>query len=200
MLTVPGSLDWQVAAIGSSHSAMCAQIACLAVGFRACERWDNGGLLEKLTCCRCACCACNRQSFAAAVLKRQQTCSKASHHGGRLDLPLKACPVAQTLEGGSETLGRVRLTPVLLQKGATKLALYGLGNIRDERLARMFQNPGCVEWCARLTLTQIVNFDLHPNRNPKPCTFHQNSTDMVAFSSVTSAFVPRSTVNVDLQH
>ena len=58
---------------------------------------------------------------------------------------------AQTLAGGSETLGRVRLVPVLLQKGATKLALYGLGNIRDERLARMFQNPGCVEWCARRT-------------------------------------------------
>ena len=54
----------------------------------------------------------------------------------------------QTLAGSSETLGRVRLSPILLQKGATKLALYGLGNIRDERLARMFQNPGCVEWCA----------------------------------------------------
>ena len=54
----------------------------------------------------------------------------------------------QTLAGGSETLGKVRLAPILLQKGATKLALYGLGNIRDERLARMFQTPGCVDWCA----------------------------------------------------
>ena len=41
----------------------------------------------------------------------------------------------------------MRLAPILLQKGATKVALYGLGNIRDERLARMFQTPGCVEWC-----------------------------------------------------
>jgi double-strand break repair protein MRE11 len=52
----------------------------------------------------------------------------------------------QTLAGSSEAPGRVRLAPILLQKGATKVALYGLGNIRDERLARMFQTPGCVEW------------------------------------------------------
>ena len=40
----------------------------------------------------------------------------------------------------------MRLAPVLLQKGDTKVALYGLGNLRDERLARLFQTPGCVEW------------------------------------------------------
>lgn len=43
-------------------------------------------------------------------------------------------------------IGKVRLHPVLLAKGTTQLALYGLGNLRDERLARMFQIPGCVEW------------------------------------------------------
>ncbi len=31
-------------------------------------------------------------------------------------------------------------------QGTTKVALYGLGNVRDERLGRMFQTPGCVEW------------------------------------------------------
>ena len=31
-------------------------------------------------------------------------------------------------------------------QGVTKIALYGLGNIRDERLARLFQTPGCVQW------------------------------------------------------
>lgn len=40
----------------------------------------------------------------------------------------------------------MRIEPVLLRKGDTKLALYGLGNLRDERLARLFQTPGCVEW------------------------------------------------------
>ena len=48
--------------------------------------------------------------------------------------------------GGS--IGKVRLAPVLLAKGSTQVALYGLGNMRDERLARMFRTPGCIEWCA----------------------------------------------------
>ena len=31
-------------------------------------------------------------------------------------------------------------------QGGTKVALYGLGNVRDERLGRMFLTPGSVEW------------------------------------------------------
>ena len=31
-------------------------------------------------------------------------------------------------------------------QGETRVALYGIGNLRDERLGRMFQTPGCVEW------------------------------------------------------
>ena len=45
-----------------------------------------------------------------------------------------------------EGVGRVRIAPVLLAKGSTRLALYGLGNLRDERLGRLFQTPGAVEW------------------------------------------------------
>ena len=33
----------------------------------------------------------------------------------------------------------IEVKPILLQKGTSKLALYGLGNIRDDRLYRMFQ-------------------------------------------------------------
>jgi len=33
-----------------------------------------------------------------------------------------------------------------LVQGETKLALYGLGNIRDERLGRLFQTAGAVTW------------------------------------------------------
>ncbi|KAI9100674.1 putative nuclease Mre11 [Phlyctochytrium arcticum] len=33
----------------------------------------------------------------------------------------------------------INIKPILLQKGSSKLALYGLGNIRDERLHRTFQ-------------------------------------------------------------
>ena len=36
-----------------------------------------------------------------------------------------------------------------MRQGTTKLALYGLGNMRDERLGRLFQTPGAVTWCAR---------------------------------------------------
>ncbi len=55
---------------------------------------------------------------------------------------------AQQLEGSE--VGRLRIAPVLLQKGDTKLALYGLGNVRDERLARAFTTPEAIEWCAQL--------------------------------------------------
>ncbi|KAF0298650.1 Double-strand break repair protein mus-23 [Amphibalanus amphitrite] len=40
--------------------------------------------------------------------------------------------------GRCTDLREVQLSPVLLQKGRTRLALYGLGNIRDERLHRIF--------------------------------------------------------------
>ncbi|KAK2080753.1 hypothetical protein QBZ16_000607 [Prototheca wickerhamii] len=43
-------------------------------------------------------------------------------------------------------VGKIRVSPVLIRKGSTRLALYGLGNLRDERLCRLFQTPGCVEW------------------------------------------------------
>ena len=36
--------------------------------------------------------------------------------------------------------------PPLLQ-GETQVALYGLGNAREERLVRCFMTPGQVDWC-----------------------------------------------------
>ncbi len=46
--------------------------------------------------------------------------------------------------------GAAHRQPVTLTRpqGNTNIALYGLGNIRDERLGRMFNQPGCVTWCA----------------------------------------------------
>ncbi|CAM6061745.1 unnamed protein product [Sphagnum tenellum] len=43
---------------------------------------------------------------------------------------------------GGNGVGQISMYPVLLQKGSTKVALYGLGNIRDERLNCMFQCNG----------------------------------------------------------
>ena len=34
----------------------------------------------------------------------------------------------------------IQIKPVLIQKGATKLALYGMSNVRDERLFRTFRD------------------------------------------------------------
>lgn len=35
-------------------------------------------------------------------------------------------------------LSEIKISPVLLEKGNTKLALYGLSSVRDERLHRLF--------------------------------------------------------------
>ena len=48
------------------------------------------------------------------------------------------------LSGGS--VGTVDLNPVLMRKGSTKVALYGLGYIRDNRLHQMFNVKDAVVW------------------------------------------------------
>ena len=53
---------------------------------------------------------------------------------GRMELP-------GGLEGDEEVLGNgLQVKPVLLQKGSTKLAMYGMGNIRDERFHYEMKN------------------------------------------------------------
>ncbi|PWA96700.1 DNA repair and meiosis protein (Mre11) [Artemisia annua] len=47
---------------------------------------------------------------------------------------------------GGSGVGEITLYPILIKKGITSVALYGLGNIRDERLNRMFQTPHAVQW------------------------------------------------------
>ena len=42
--------------------------------------------------------------------------------------------------GRSDEVDKVVVKPVLMEKGSTKIALYGLGSLRDERLNRMWQN------------------------------------------------------------
>ncbi|KAA3467600.1 double-strand break repair protein MRE11 [Gossypium australe] len=41
---------------------------------------------------------------------------------------------------------QITLYPILIRKGSTAVALYGLENIRDGRLNRMFQTPQAVQW------------------------------------------------------
>ncbi|CAH8451183.1 unnamed protein product [Schistosoma turkestanicum] len=44
------------------------------------------------------------------------------------------------LFGKFSSVERIDLTPVLLRKGNTRVALYGLGSVREERLHRLFLN------------------------------------------------------------
>lgn len=37
-------------------------------------------------------------------------------------------------------LTQVQISPLLMQKGTSKLALYGLSHIKDERLARLYRD------------------------------------------------------------
>lgn len=46
---------------------------------------------------------------------------------GRMELPGQSTNDDEALEDG------LKVKPILLQKGDTKLALYGMGNIRDDR-------------------------------------------------------------------
>lgn len=50
-------------------------------------------------------------------------------------------------------LSSVEVNPILLKKGVTKIALYGLSHIPDQRLARLFQeNKVC-----SVMLKQFIN-------------------------------------------
>ena len=40
--------------------------------------------------------------------------------------------------GKNDNVNDIEVSPILMEKGVTRFALYGLGNIRDERLNRMF--------------------------------------------------------------
>ncbi|KAM0858359.1 hypothetical protein ACQ4PT_047883 [Festuca glaucescens] len=47
---------------------------------------------------------------------------------------------------GSSDVDQISLHPILIKKGATSAALYGLGNVRDTRLSKIFQTPGAIKW------------------------------------------------------
>lgn len=70
--------------------------------------------------------------------------------------------------GRAGNFEKIALAPVLIKKGATKLALYGIGHVRDERLARCFERKDVKvarpveqrdEWFSLLAL--------HQNRLPR---------------------------------
>uniref|UniRef100_A0A8C7GE29 Double-strand break repair protein MRE11 n=1 Tax=Oncorhynchus kisutch TaxID=8019 RepID=A0A8C7GE29_ONCKI len=73
--------------------------------------------------------------------------------------------------GRSQSVERIEISPVLLQKGSTKLALYGIGSIPDERLYRMFVNNQVTMLRPKEDQDQWFNlFTIHQNRSKHGAT------------------------------
>lgn len=81
--------------------------------------------------------------------------------------------------GKCTSLDKIVLSPLLLQKGKTKLALFGLGSIQDERLHRMF-------------LKKNVSM-LRPKENKEDwfniCVLHQNRAKHSATKYIPEQFL-----------
>ncbi|XP_060902544.1 double-strand break repair protein MRE11 [Labrus mixtus] len=68
--------------------------------------------------------------------------------------------------GHSHSVEKIEISPVLLHKGSTKLALYGLGSIPDERLYRMFVNNQVTMLRPKEDQDEWFNlFTIHQNRS-----------------------------------
>ncbi|XP_055081986.1 double-strand break repair protein MRE11 isoform X1 [Periophthalmus magnuspinnatus] len=68
--------------------------------------------------------------------------------------------------GHSQSVEKIEISPILMQKGRTKLALYGLGSIPDERLYRMFVNNQVTMLRPKEDQDKWFNlFTLHQNRS-----------------------------------
>nr|XP_061828810.1 double-strand break repair protein MRE11-like isoform X1 [Nerophis lumbriciformis]XP_061828925.1 double-strand break repair protein MRE11-like isoform X1 [Nerophis lumbriciformis] len=68
--------------------------------------------------------------------------------------------------GHSNSVEKIEISPILLQKGNSKLALYGLGSIPDERLYRMFVNNQVTMLRPKEDQEEWFNlFAIHQNRS-----------------------------------
>ncbi|KAK3579518.1 hypothetical protein CHS0354_028347 [Potamilus streckersoni] len=73
--------------------------------------------------------------------------------------------------GKTTSLEAIQLSPLLLQKGNTKLSLYGLGSVRDERLHRMFVHKNVTMLRPREDKDDWFNlFVIHQNRSKHSAT------------------------------
>jgi double-strand break repair protein MRE11 len=67
--------------------------------------------------------------------------------------------------GKTNDVEKITISPLLLEKGTTKLALYGLGSIRDERLNRTFHRKNVTFLRPKESTNNWFNlFVLHQNR------------------------------------
>ena len=68
--------------------------------------------------------------------------------------------------GKTDDINDIEISPILLKKGCTKVALYGLGNIRDERLVHTWKSKKKVKWLrpAQDQEEWFNLFTMHQNR------------------------------------
>ncbi|KAH9513001.1 hypothetical protein Btru_035558 [Bulinus truncatus] len=75
--------------------------------------------------------------------------------------------------GKATSLDEIQISPLLLKKGETKIALYGLGSVRDERLHRMFLKKKVSMLRPKMFPESWFNiFVIHQNRVPHTPTNH----------------------------
>ena len=73
--------------------------------------------------------------------------------------------------GKTTSLEKIQLSPLLLQKGTTKIAIYGLGSVRDERLHRMFLHKNVTMLRPKENQDDWFNmFVIHQNRSKHSST------------------------------
>ncbi|KAK1790203.1 hypothetical protein P4O66_014118 [Electrophorus voltai] len=84
---------------------------------------------------------------------------------GLCALDLLSCAGMLNHFGRSLSVEKLEISPVLLQKGSTQIALYGIGSIPDERLYRMFVNNQVTMLRPREDENSWFNlFVIHQNR------------------------------------
>lgn len=87
---------------------------------------------------------------------------------------------------GGSGVGQITLHPILIRKGTTYVAMYGLGNIRDERLNRMFQTPHAVQWIRPEPQESCPIIDWF-----NILVLHQNRVKSNAKNAINEHFLPR---------
>ncbi|KAG9491301.1 hypothetical protein GDO78_000020 [Eleutherodactylus coqui] len=90
---------------------------------------------------------------------------------GLCALDILSCAGLVNHFGRSTSVEKIDISPVLLQKGRTKIAMYGLGSIPDERLYRMFVNKQVTMLRPREDEASWFNlFVIHQNRSKHGAT------------------------------
>lgn len=103
----------------------------------------------------------------------------ATGEGLLLPLDVMAATGLVNYFGQIPQLDKITVTPLLFQKGGTKLALYGLNNVRDERLQRIMRN-GDVTFQKPQNLHDFFNL----------MCLHQNHVSHTMTSYVPEDFLP----------